>query len=148
MIQSPGEYIYFERDELTSIYFLKVGNAGMVLPRHQNIKYIDFPVGCLFGIEDIVAGQLDQDDSVPIEDWIFRKESLRRQFSVMVPSEQKKCCELLTLSIGKLEQMSFEFLETFDFIMTTSEIRLRRALKIKVAAIKYCKEFIQYYTED
>lgn len=36
-IQSPGEYIYFERDEFNCIYFLKSGSAGMVLPRHQNL---------------------------------------------------------------------------------------------------------------
>ena len=34
MIHSPGEYIYFERDDVNCIYFMKAGNAGMVLPRH------------------------------------------------------------------------------------------------------------------
>lgn len=34
MIHSPGEYIYFEGDDINCIYFMKAGNAGMVLPRH------------------------------------------------------------------------------------------------------------------
>ena len=71
-IYSPGEYIYFERDELSCIYFLKAGNAGMVLPRHQNIKYIDCQIGCFFGIADIVSGQLEnKTNSYNIEQWIF-----------------------------------------------------------------------------
>lgn len=56
VIHAPGEFIYFERDEVTCIYFFKAGSAGMVLPRHQNKEYIRFQVGCYFGVSDIIAG--------------------------------------------------------------------------------------------
>lgn len=40
-IATEGEYIYFEGDIVGCIYFLKEGNCGFVLPRHNNTKYID-----------------------------------------------------------------------------------------------------------
>ena len=40
MIYSPGQYIYFEGDEVICIYFLNEGSCGSVLPRHQNMEYI------------------------------------------------------------------------------------------------------------
>merc|ERR1712118_199854 len=59
LLSTPGEYIYFEADEISCIYFLKAGDCGFVLPRHNNIKYIDCNIGCFFGVIDIVGGCLD-----------------------------------------------------------------------------------------
>jgi len=108
IIHSPGEYIYFEGDEVECIYFLKSGNAGMVLPRHQNVKYIDFKIGCFFGVEDIVGDSVevsgdDKNEGINIDNWIFRKEELSRVFTVMVPHKREICCELLTFKIESLE---------------------------------------------
>jgi hypothetical protein len=75
----------------------------MVLPRHQRVQYIEFHVGCYFGIEDIVAGQLEHEAQEDLADWAMHSEQLRRQFSVMVPDNKLKCCELLTLSLNNLE---------------------------------------------
>lgn len=59
MIDSPGQYIYFEGDEVQCIYFLKNGKCGTVLPRHRNMKYIDYPEGCFFGEVDLVYESIE-----------------------------------------------------------------------------------------
>lgn len=59
MVDTPGQYIYFEGDEVQCIYFLKEGKCGMVLPRHKNLKYIDFPIGCFFGEIDLVQASIE-----------------------------------------------------------------------------------------
>ena len=51
-------YIYFEGDAVNCIYFLKDGECGYVLPKHQNLKYIDIPEGDYLGISDIVGSAL------------------------------------------------------------------------------------------
>lgn len=48
-------YIYFEGDTVNSLYFLKDGECGFVLPKYQNLKYIDIQLGYSFGLIDIVA---------------------------------------------------------------------------------------------
>jgi hypothetical protein len=128
----------FERDELNCIYFLQRGKAGMVLPRHQNIKYIDFNIGCTFGISDIVGGCLEEENNFNIEEWIYRKEFLRRHFSVHVAGSIERC-ELLTLGLAHLEQMSHEFMEPYEGLLSRAVARLKRATKIKLDAIKYCR---------
>jgi CRP-like cAMP-binding protein len=40
-VVSQLDYVYFEGDEIKSIYFIKSGECGFVLPRYSNIKYID-----------------------------------------------------------------------------------------------------------
>jgi hypothetical protein len=52
------EYIYFDGDEVSCIYFLKHGSCGFVLPRHSNIKYININTGATFGIVDIIGSML------------------------------------------------------------------------------------------
>ena len=57
-LASEKEYVYFEGDEISCIYFLKKGECGFVLPRHNDSKYIDIDVGQEFGIHDIIASIL------------------------------------------------------------------------------------------
>lgn len=52
------EYIYFDGDEVTCIYFLKSGACGFVLPRYSNIQYIEVTIGSTFGIIDIIGNML------------------------------------------------------------------------------------------
>jgi len=91
-VKSPGQYIYFEGDEVECIYFLKNGKCGTVLPRHQNMKYIDFPSSCYFGEMDLVCASLDftgNDDSnesvvtFNLDNWMSNKDKIKRQFTVM-----------------------------------------------------------------
>ena len=39
------QYIYYETDQITEIYFLTKGNAGFVLPFKRNIVYIEIEKG-------------------------------------------------------------------------------------------------------
>ena len=56
------EYLYFEGDEIISIFFLKTGNCGFVLPKFENVKYINIEPGNNFGIEDIVGSIIKNED--------------------------------------------------------------------------------------
>lgn len=49
------EYIYFEGDDVTDIFFLMKGKAGFVLPKYQNIPYIEITLGSHFGVIDILG---------------------------------------------------------------------------------------------
>ena len=77
-----NQYIFFEGDEVNQIYFMMNGEAGYVLPKHRDIKYIDFQLGSHFGVIDIVGSILSNDDC-DMENWGRKKELLRRQFTAM-----------------------------------------------------------------
>ena len=55
LLCQEGEYVYQDGDEVTCIYFVKEGVFGNVLPRHHNIKYLDYPEGSTFGVIDIIS---------------------------------------------------------------------------------------------
>lgn len=52
------QYIYFEGDDVTNIFFLIKGKAGFVLPKYKNATYIEINIGAHFGIVDIVGSVL------------------------------------------------------------------------------------------
>lgn len=54
----------------------------MVLPKYNCIKFIDFDKGHIFGIGDIVGSVIKIDDA-KVHDWIYYKEKLKRQCTVM-----------------------------------------------------------------
>jgi CRP-like cAMP-binding protein len=99
-----SNYIFFEGDDVPQIYFLMDGECGFVLPKHDNIKYINVTVGNHFGLIDIVGSILSNPDQ-DLDHWILYKDTLKRQFTMM--SQTK--CELLTLSIDHLNKMQHEF---------------------------------------
>ena len=133
-----NQYVFFEDDEITSIYFIKGGECGFVLPKHNNAKYIDMEVGSHFGAVDIV-GSLLQEGHVDMDDWIKHKDIMKRQFTIMANSN----VELLSFSIEDLNRMKMEFLEAYDALFSSSYRRLDRALKMKLKAMKYCQEFFE-----
>ena len=106
------QYVFYEGDDITSIYFKQSGSCGFVLPKHNNLKYINIDDGMHFGIIDIIASLLENEMVLAevIDDWITRKEILKRQFTVMADKETS----LLTLSVQNLDRMKFEFLETYE----------------------------------
>lgn len=62
-IYDEQEYIFFDGDEISCVNFMKQGDCGFVLARHQNIKYIDITPGNAFGIIDIVGSMLNSDSN-------------------------------------------------------------------------------------
>ena len=70
------QYIFFEGDDVTSIFFLAKGKAGFVLPKYKNTTYIEIPLGAHFGIIDIVGSVLHA--KMDLENWITYKDILQR----------------------------------------------------------------------
>lgn len=68
MFNAESEYVFFEGDEITSLYFLNEGECGFVLPRHNNLMYIRFHQGCDFGNLDIAGSILKYD--INFEEWM------------------------------------------------------------------------------
>lgn len=159
MIDSPGQYIYFEGDEVQCIYFLKQGKCGTVLPRHRNMKYIDFPLGCFFGEVDLVYESIENclgdaegccsslSLSFQPDAWMNNKDKIKRHFTVMADKRPPRYCEMLTLSLNDLENMSSEFIDSYRQIFGQAHIRLQRSLKIKMTAIQHCKQHLQIDSE-
>ena len=106
------EYLYFEGDEIHSIYFLKVGNCGFVLPKYDNAKYINLKPGTNFGVEDII-GSIIKNDEVTDDDWMSHKDKLLRQFTIYGESDRQM---YLALSITDINRMALEFAEVYSLL--------------------------------
>ena len=76
------------------IYFLKKGDCGMVLPKHENTRYVDYKIGNTFGVVDIIGSTLSQ-ENMELDEWFLRKDLLKRQFTVMASTYT----ELMSLSV-------------------------------------------------
>ena len=110
LIKSKDEYIYFEDDDLTCIYFFQRGQAGYILPRHKNLTYINLNKGKQFGITCILGCILEKEGRFDIDNWIQYKGQLKRQFTIQCLD----ACELLTFSIQDLNMMKNEFYEIYS----------------------------------
>lgn len=127
-----NEYIYLENDDVTHIYFLSQGMCGFVLPKYKNATYIEIQEGQHFGIIDIVHSVLQS--NYEIENWFLHKDLLQRHFTVMSLGP----VESMTLSIQDLQRMKTEFNEAYQSMFKHAFSRLKRAVKLKVHALKLC----------
>ena len=142
---SDNQHIYYEGDEIASMYFLKGGICGFVLPNQCNAKYIDIPLGAYFGIVDIIGCILNTENGYQkVSDWILYKSSLKRQFTVLANTH----CELLSLSIIDFNRMKSEFLDDYQILFNQSFTLLYRTLQIKMQAIKTCRKMEHNHIED
>lgn len=78
------QYIYYETDQITEIYFLTKGNAGFVLPFKRNIVYIEIEKGDQFGEIDFVVASGPHNFSVEemVEKINIMNFNMVRQFTV------------------------------------------------------------------
>jgi len=129
-----NQYIFFEGDDITNIYFLVKGKAGFVLPKYQNTTFIEIGVGSHFGLIDIVGSILQA--QFDLESWILHKDVLQRQFTVM----SLKDSEVMCLTVQDLNRMKQEFLEVYQKLFADAYTRLRRALTFKLKAMKICAD--------
>ena len=67
-----NQYIFFEGDDVTSIYFLIKGKCGFVLPKYKNTTYIEVTQGSHFGIIDIVGSILKT--PYELDNWFTHKD--------------------------------------------------------------------------
>lgn len=77
IIIQQDRYVYFEGDPVDCIYFVKKGDCGMVLPKHENTRYVDYKVGNTFGVVDIIGSTLSQ-ENMELDEWFLRKDLLKR----------------------------------------------------------------------
>ena len=49
----------------------------MVLPKHENTRYVDYKVGNTFGVIDIIGSTLSQ-ENMELDEWFLRKDLLKR----------------------------------------------------------------------
>ena len=52
---NEDQYVFFEGDKINAIYFLQKGSAGYVLPRQDNLMYVELNEGFDFGISCIIG---------------------------------------------------------------------------------------------
>ena len=61
-----NNYIYYEKDPVKNVYFLKQGECGYVLPKYHNMKYLNIKEGCNFGELDIIGHLFQAEDKKDI----------------------------------------------------------------------------------
>lgn len=142
LIKLNDQFIFFEGDDISCIYFFQHGNAGYVLPRHENLMYIKLNPGLHFGESCIVGSFMDEDD-FNIDGWIFFRDRLKRQFTIQCKDQ----CELLTLSIHDLNVMKNEFREAYVNLFENSFTNLRRIIQVKLKAINYSNKYLMRYND-
>jgi len=54
-VMNEDQYVFFEGDKINAIYFLQKGSAGYVLPRQDNLMYVELNEGFDFGISCIIG---------------------------------------------------------------------------------------------
>ena len=85
--------------------------------------YIKMNTGHHFGVSCIVGSFMDKDD-FDLDNWSSQKERLKRQFTVLCQEQ----CELLTLSISRINMMKNEFKEAYQELFNNSYHNLRNTI--------------------
>lgn len=140
------EIVYFEGDEITSIYFMKEGSCAFVLPKYDNAKYINITIGYHFGMEDFV-GSIIKNEDIKQDDWLAKKEKLIRQFSVIGDDETGKS-NIMCLGITDLNRMQAEFSDVYEAMFNESYKRLEYVLKEKLSSITQCADELKNLIES
>lgn len=105
----------------------------MVLPKHNNTRYIDYKIGDTFGVVDIIGSTLTQEE-MELDEWFLRKDLLKRQFTVMASTYT----ELMSLSVQDLYRVQLEFQEYYDDLFEMMKEFLHRIMVVKIGTIDRC----------
>ena len=73
LVIDEGKYTYFEGDCVDCIHFIMKGECCMVLPKHDNTKYVKIGVGDVMGVTDIIGSAIKSQD-FELEDWFSKKD--------------------------------------------------------------------------
>jgi hypothetical protein len=73
LVIDEGKYTYFEGDHVDCIHFIMKGECFMVLPKHDNTKYVKIGVGDVMGVTDIIGSAIKSQD-FELEDWFSKKD--------------------------------------------------------------------------
>lgn len=159
LVTTPKEYVYYEGDEVTKIYFLKNGSCDFVLPKFVNVKYIKVTEGSYFGVIDIVASCFAEDagsaDSNSCSDESSRDSErcsasalenwfnmfLKRSFTVR--SDEFEPTEMLQLEKQDLFRMRLEYTEIYDELFSEAFDTLQKTMSIKLYAVEKCQKTLE-----
>ncbi|CDW86372.1 cation channel family protein [Stylonychia lemnae] len=133
------DYIFKEGDDIKEIYFLEKGVAGYVIPRFNNIVYIQIEKGDHFGHIDLVYDQDILNQQTNIKKKAQKNKDLVRRFTIQAIIN----CELQILSLENIDKMKVEFSEVFDHLFSGSRQRLQKILKLKIDAMQQCENSFQ-----
>ena len=73
LVIDEGKYTYFEGDHVDCIHFIMKGECAMVLPKHDNTKYVKIGVGDVMGVTDIIGSAIKSND-FDLDDWFSKKD--------------------------------------------------------------------------
>lgn len=130
-----NDYLYSEGDIATTISFLNKGDVGFVLPKYNNVKYINVDEGAHFGIIDIMCSIIHC-TNVKMDNWIEHKGEIRRFTTIMAMKEST----LLTMEMAVLFRLKQEFSEIYNTIYEKAIMQAQKVLTIKVETILLCEE--------
>lgn len=134
------QYIFQEQDDVSNIYFLIKGTASFVLPLYDDAKYVNINVGDHFGVIDIIGSQPKELDidlvNWVLNDWLFYKTRIRRQFTVMACQQ----VEVLAVSIHDLQKMKTEFYDCYYQLLTQALDILRICIVKKLKSMRECRQ--------
>ena len=127
------QYIFYETDLITEIYFLTQGNAGFVLPFKENIVYIEINNGSYFGEIDcfVACGEHLMSCEEMFENLNAKNFNLVRQFTIQAIDG----CQMLSLSLKNLQRMQKQFNAQFKRLFKHGERGLQKALNLKLECI-------------
>lgn len=96
LLKGKNNYVFYEDDDISCIYFFKNGKAGYVLPRHRNMVYLNLSEGYHFGVSCIIGSFIKKDSiKFDLDTWIGHREILKRQFTIQCQED----CEILAFSL-------------------------------------------------
>jgi hypothetical protein len=113
------------------------GQAGFVLPKYENTKYIEIGIGDHFGLIDIV-GSINKHE-MHADEWISRRNMIKRWFTIIAESD----VEVLNLNLADLNRMKLEFFDCYEAMFQEAEVGLRRTMLVKLHAMKHCRKQIK-----
>ena len=62
-VTQEESYLFHENDDANMIYFHHQGSLGFVLPKFNNVKYINIAEGAHFGVTDLAYTILENNES-------------------------------------------------------------------------------------
>ena len=110
-------YLFHNGDDIKEMYFLTKGLVQMVIPKFDNVCYIEINPSNHFGLIDFVGSARKY--KFDYECWNDNQAKLFRMFTVRARKE----CEVLYLNLPDLEMMKYEF--ESDFLDIFSSINER-----------------------
>lgn len=167
-VAAQDEIIYYEGDDLNSVYFLRSGLCQYVLPKYAQTAFVEINDHTCFGLADFLVALLNKygkgfsefdimsllepalNESEDDEDnekmsWLFEV-GLKRSFTVRCADE--RCSELFAIDKQALFKMKMEFRDEFVEFFRSGISELKKMIPLKMHAIEQCEKRHQEWEEN